>query len=149
VELRSIELACARSARDGEARKDFPLTLRSWPEASEAVPPTIPGKLGRIQTHWLRVADIFHLMCDLAEGRYQARVADQASANAKNRGTKASSLWKLWSTYKNVAHLVAAATLICAEARIESRIRPFGPLGRMNQVIKTLGWFKYAGDTIV
>ena len=83
------------------------------------------------------MADVFHLHCDLIAGRHQARrggpsigkAITLAQANAKSRGTKASNLWKIWSTYKDVAHLVAAATLICAEARTRSRDQPFGPLG--------------------
>jgi hypothetical protein len=51
------------------------------------------------------------------------------AANTKSRGTKAATLWKIWSTYKDVAHLVAAATIICAEARTRSRGRLFGPSG--------------------
>jgi hypothetical protein len=129
---------------DGEARDDFLLTLRSWPEASKAAPPTVPRKLGRIQNDWLRVADILHLLCDLAEGRHQARRGGPSvgkaitliEANAKSWGTNASTLWKDWSTYKDVAHLAAAATLICAEAREKSRIQWFGRFGlSVNQII--------------
>ena len=129
---------------DAEAREDFVLTLRSWPETSEDAPPTIPGKLGWIRKDWLRVADILHLLCDLAEGRHQARRGGPSvgkaitlvEVNAKSWGTKASSLWRMWSTYKNVAHVVTAATLICAEARNMSRNQPFGPLGlSVNQII--------------
>jgi hypothetical protein len=59
-----------------------------------------------------------------------------AEANAKSRGTRAATLWRDWSTYKDVAHLVTAATLICAEARIEYRDKPFGPVGlRFDQLI--------------
>ena len=83
---------------DGEARDEFLLTLRSWPEASKAAPPTVPRKLGRIQNDWLRVADILHLLCDLAEGRHQARRGGPSvgkaitliEATAKSWGTKAS-----------------------------------------------------------
>jgi hypothetical protein len=129
---------------DEKEREDFVLTLRSWPEASEDVPPTIPGKLGWIQKDWLRVADVFHRLCDLAEGRHQARRGGPSigkairlvEAIAKSWGNKASSLWRIWSTYKDVAHVVTAATLICAEARIVSRNQPFGPLGlSVNQII--------------
>jgi hypothetical protein len=129
---------------DGEARDEFLLTLRSWPEASKAAPPTVPRKLGRIQNDWLRVADILHLLCDLAEGRHQARRRGPSvgkaitllQASAKSWGTKTSTLWKNWSTYKDVAHLIAAATLICAEARAKSRIQWFGRFGlSVNQLI--------------
>jgi len=129
---------------DGEARKDFERTLRSWRGASETAPPTVPGKLGRIQHDWLRIADVLHVMCDLAEGRHQARrggpsvgkAVTLVEAIAKSWGTSAASLWKNWSNYKDVAHLVAAATLICAEARIKSRNRPFDPFGlSVNQIV--------------
>jgi hypothetical protein len=129
---------------DAEAREGFVLTLRSWPEASEDDPPVIPAKLGRIQQDWLRVADVLHLLCDLAEGRHQARRGGPSvgkaitlvEAIAKSRGTSAASLWKHWSTYKDVAHVVTAATLICVETRFVSRNQPFGPLGlRVNQII--------------
>jgi hypothetical protein len=129
---------------DEEAREDFVLTLRSWPEASEDVPPTIPGKLRRIQKDWLRVADVLHILCDLAEGRHQARRGGPSvgkaitlvEAMANSWGNKASSLWRIWSTSKDVAHVVTAATQICAEAGIVSRKQPFGPLGlSVNQII--------------
>jgi hypothetical protein len=38
-------------------------------------------------------------------------------------------LWKRWSTYKDVAHLVTAATLICAEVCSRFRGRLLGPTG--------------------
>jgi hypothetical protein len=120
---------------DNETRNDLLCVLRSWPETSEAVPPTVPKGLGRIQNDWLRVADILHLHYDLAEGQHQARRGGPsigkaialAAANAKSGGTGVATLWKDWSTYKDVAHLVAAATLVCAEARIRCRTL-LGPL---------------------
>jgi hypothetical protein len=120
-----------------EARAALLRTLWSWQEASEDNPPTLPKKLSRIQHNWLRVADIFHLYSDLVAGGHQARrggaslgkAITLAAANARSRGTKAATLWKIWSTYKDVAHLVAAATLVCAEARTRFRGRPFGPSG--------------------
>ena len=129
---------------DAETRGDFVLTLRSWPEASEAVPPTVPDNLDRIQYDWLRVADILHLLCDLSEGQHQAqrgrpsvgKAITLIQARAKSWGTKTSTLWKNWSTYKDVAHLIAAATLICAEARAKSRIQWFGRFGlSVNQLL--------------
>jgi hypothetical protein len=129
---------------DTEAREAVVLTLRSWPEASEDDPPTIPAKLVRIQQDWLRVADVLQRLCDLAEGRHQARRGGPSvgkaitlvAASAKSRGTSDASLWKKWSTYKDVAHAVTAASLICAEARKISRNGPFGPLGlSVNQII--------------
>ena len=129
---------------DLHARATLLRTLVSWQEASEDSPPTIPKKLGRIQHNWLRVADIFNLYSDLIAGRHQARRGGASvgkaitlvAANAESRGTKASTLWRIWSTYKDVAHLVAAATIICAEARRRSCDRPFGPVGlSLNQLV--------------
>ena len=129
---------------DSVARDALLRTLRSWPEASEAAPPAVPKRLGRTQHEWLHVADIFHLHRDLVEGKHQARRGGPSigkaitltEANAKSRGTRAATLWRDWSTYKDVAHLVTAATLICAEARIEYRDKPFGPVGlRFDQLI--------------
>jgi hypothetical protein len=128
---------------DLHARATMLRTLLSWQEASEGRPPTIPKKLGRIQHNWLRVADIFNHYSDLIVGRHQARRGGASvgkaitlvAAKAESRGTKASTLWKIWSTYKDVAHLVAAATIICAEARNRSCGRPFGPVGlSLNQL---------------
>ena len=112
-------------------------TLWSWADASENVPPLVPDELRRIQTNWLRVADIFHVHCDLIGGRHQERRGGPSigkaialvEATTKSWGTGAANLWKLWGTYKDVAHLITAATLICAEAREWSRGRSLGPFG--------------------
>jgi hypothetical protein len=85
----------------------------------------------------LRVADVLHLHSDLISGKHQARrggpsigkAITLAEANAKSRGTGAANLWKIWSTYKDVAHLVTAATLIFAHARCMNGPKPFGPSG--------------------
>jgi hypothetical protein len=120
---------------DQAARGALLRTLRSWPEASDAAPPAIPDRLGRIQNDWLRVADIFHTHRDLIKGGHQARRGGPSigkaitlvAANTKSCGTGAATLWKNWSTYKDVAHLVTAATLICAEARTRFRNKSRGP----------------------
>ena len=122
---------------DLDARAALMRTLLSWQEASEDKPPTIPKKLGRIQHNWLRVADIFNLYSDQIAGQHQARRGGASigkaitltAANTKSRGTKASTLWEIWSIYKDVAHLVTAATIICAQARTISCGQPFGPFG--------------------
>jgi hypothetical protein len=129
---------------DEVARGALSAKLWSWSKASESSPPSNPPRVARIQRDWLRVADLFHLYCDLVAGGHQARrggpsigkAVTLTQANAKNRGTKASSLWKTWSTYKDVAHLVAAATLITAEVSTRYRQRPFGRHGlRIDQFI--------------
>jgi hypothetical protein len=122
---------------DPPARDSLTRTLRSWPQASEGVPPIVPDKLSRIQNDWLRVADVIHTQYDLVEGQHQARRGGPSigkaitlvDANAKSCGTGAATLWKTWSTYKDVAHLVAAATLTAAEARTRFRNKPFEPFG--------------------
>ena len=120
---------------DEAARDDLLRTLWSWEDASE--PPATLDKLRRIQANWLRVADVFHHYCDLIEGRHQERrggpsigkAITLASANAKNWGTGKSKLWELWTAYKDVAHLVTAASLVRKEVRYRYSASPPGPLG--------------------
>jgi hypothetical protein len=122
---------------NAEERYALTRTLRSWATQAESGCVVVPRKLRRIQHEWLRVADIVHLHFDLISGQHQARrggpsigkAVTLAAANAKNRGTGESSLWDFWSTYKDVASLVTAATLICAEARTRYREKPFGTFG--------------------
>jgi hypothetical protein len=122
---------------DEEERHALVQTLRSWATEAESCRIVVPRRLRRIQHEWLRVADIVHLHFDLTAGQHQARrggpsigkAITLAEANTKSRGTGASSLWKRWSTYKDVAPLVTAATLICDEARRKYRQQHFGPFG--------------------
>jgi hypothetical protein len=122
---------------DAEARASLLRMLRDWENGSKDDPPPILRKLGRIQHNWLRVADVLHLHSDLISGEPQAprggpsvgKAITLAEANAKSRGTGAANLWKIWSTYKDVAHLVTAATLVFAHARNMAGPQPFGPFG--------------------
>ena len=115
------------------ARDQSQRILKGWLEGSESVPP----RLGRIQHEWLRVADVYHRHYDLIDGQHQKRrggpsigkAVTLVEARAKSRGTGAATLWHVWKKYKDVAHLVTAATLICAEARIRFCNEPFGPSG--------------------
>ena len=117
---------------DNAAREKLMEVIRRWHDYSGSGRPPVPAKLGRIQADWLKVADIFHHYCDLIEGRHQERRGGPSigkaitlvAANAKSRGTKEANLWKLWGVYKDVAHLVTSATLICAEVRNRQRNRP-------------------------
>jgi hypothetical protein len=118
---------------DPAARDEAIGTLKEWSEGSE----NVPRRLGRIQYEWLRVADVFHCYCDLIDGQRQQRRGGPSigkaitlvEANAKSRGTGVASLWQFWEEYKDVAHLVTAATLICGEARTRACNEPFGPFG--------------------
>jgi hypothetical protein len=105
--------------------------LRSWREGSKTVPP----RLHRIQHEWLRVADVFHTYCDLIDRQRQQRRGGPSigkaitlvAAKAKSRGTGAANLWHCWKKYKDVAHLVTAATLVCLDVRKRFGDEPLGP----------------------
>jgi hypothetical protein len=117
---------------DPGRRQESERIVRSWSESK-----AIPRRLGRIQFDWRRVADSFHHQCDLVDGGHQERRGGPSigkaitlvEANAKSRGTGAASLWKVWAKYKDVAHLVTAASLICGEVRTRACNEPFGPFG--------------------
>jgi hypothetical protein len=110
--------------------------LRSW-QSGSGDQPSLRRKLGRIQHDWLRTADAFHLLSDLIGGKHQLRrggpsvgkAITLAESVAKSRGTGGATLWKMWSTYKDAAHLVTAATLVFAHARNMAGPKPFGPFG--------------------
>ena len=122
---------------DAGERRALMQTFRSWAIEPELARKRIPRTLRRLQHEWLRIGDIVHLDWDLVAGQHQARrggpsigkAIGLAEANTKSRGTSASSFWERWSTYKDVAPLVAAATVICAEARTRYQQQPFGPYG--------------------
>jgi hypothetical protein len=115
---------------DPAARGGAMEMLRQWGNGSKAVPPG----LGRIQHNWLRVADILSLHYDLVRGSHQKRRGGAsigkaialAAAKIESRGAGIANLWTCWTAHKDVAHLVTAATLICAEARNRRRSEPFG-----------------------
>jgi hypothetical protein len=121
---------------DAEARASLLRMLRSWQSGAGDQPPIL-RKLGRIQHNWLRTADAFHLLSDLIGGKHQERrggpsigkAVTLVEANAKSRGTGTANLWKIWSTYKDVAHLVTAATLVFAQVRNMAGPKPFGSFG--------------------
>jgi hypothetical protein len=122
---------------DEVARADLEGTLWGWLDAPQGVRPAIPARLGRLQVNWARVTDVFHTYCDLVDGRHQERRGGPSIGKAielvekkvTSRGTSQSKLWELWKAYKDVAHLVSAATLISLEARRRYYARPLGPFG--------------------
>jgi len=99
-----------------------------WSAISE-----LSRKFKIIQQHWARVADIVHMHSDLAQGRHQERRGGASvgkaialiDVNAKSKGTGSAKLWEIWKTYKDVAHLVTAAVLVCADAQTRHRMAPF------------------------
>jgi hypothetical protein len=123
---------------DEAARIALIKMLQGWDDRSglgKKAP--VPAKLRRIQADWLKVADIFHHYCDLIEGKHQERrggpsigkAVTLVSANATSRGTGEANLWKVWGDYKDVAHLVTSAALVCANVSTEFRSLPPGPAG--------------------
>jgi hypothetical protein len=92
------------------------------------------GKTMLIQQHWARAADILHLHYDMTSGGHQQRRGGPSvgkaiflvDAIAKSKGTGAAKLWEIWGTYKDVAHLVAAAVLVSADAQTRHRAAPYG-----------------------
>ena len=117
---------------DPAARGEVITMLKNWPDEVDRA--SVPRRLHRIQHEWLRVADIFNVYWDLVAGQHQARRGGASigkaitlvAANTKSKGTSEASLWHFWETYKDVAHLVTAATVICAHARNTRRDEPFG-----------------------
>jgi hypothetical protein len=122
---------------DPSGRDRLMRILRSWAKGSQEVPP----RLGRIQHEWLRVADVLHHCYDLAQGHHQERRGGASTgkavtlvdANAKSWGTSEANLWKLWSKYKDVAHLVTAAVFISADVKERHRRKPFSL--RLHQLV--------------
>src|SRR5262249_33592882 len=120
--------------------------VRGW-EKGTGIP--LPG-LRRIQTDWGRVADILSFHYDLAAGGHlvkrggasigKAIALANANANSASRGVGIANLWECWKSYKDVAHVVTAATIIRSEVTsrakarsldtdLEGFLRPFGDFG--------------------
>jgi hypothetical protein len=103
------------------ARASFDSALYSVPDPLRL---NLKGML-RIQYRWLRVADVFHLYCDLAIGGHQSRrggvtiskAVHLAAKNARSLGTSEATFWSAWKAFKDVAHLVTATVLIWDNAR--------------------------------
>ncbi len=118
---------------DPDARVASVRVLRDWFEGSKRVSP----RLRQIQADWTRVADIFNLHYDLTVGSHQSRrggpsigkAIELAAAQSKGRGTGKANLWDRWTRYKDVAHLVTAATIISADAYERAKVKPFGKYG--------------------
>ncbi len=115
---------------DPDTRKKSIDLICRWFDASEA----IPERLLPIQRDWVRVADIFNLHIDLTDKGHQERrggpsvgkAIELAQGRIKSRGARKSNLWRAWSDYKDVAHLVTAATIIASHARRLATIAPIG-----------------------
>jgi hypothetical protein len=114
-----------------------PTIRERWLEAHRRNDDSTISDLARglttIQQHWARVADIVHLHYDLVHGRHQARRGGASvgkaisliDANARSKGTGAAKLWEIWTTYKDVAHLITAACLLSWDAKTRHQVPPF------------------------
>jgi hypothetical protein len=106
---------------DPEARGASVSILRGWSEGSEL----IPRRLRQIETDWARVAEVFNVHHDLTAGGYHrprggasiGKAIAVAAGSIQARGARHANLWRAWEAYKDVAHLVTAATIISVEAR--------------------------------
>ena len=70
-----------------------------------------------------------------------AKAIALANANSSSRGLGIANLWRCWKSYKDVAHLVTAATIVCSHARSQAKgpfrdedpewfaVSPFGQFG--------------------
>jgi hypothetical protein len=118
---------------DPEGRAASVAIMRGWLEGSTAVPP----RLRQVQTDWARVADIFNIHLDLTEGGHQRRRGGPsigkaiavAAGSIRARGAHAANLWRAWKEYKDVAHLVTAATILSLDALERAKVKSFGEFG--------------------
>lgn len=118
---------------DEAARAGLVEVLWGWPEGTETAVDDLP----RIQHEWLRIAGALHSHLDLAAGRRQQRRGGTSigkaitliAKRAVSWGTGEANLWRHWTAYKDVAHLVTAAVFICRYVRVLARRKPFGPSG--------------------
>jgi hypothetical protein len=102
-------------------RENAVAVIQEWLHHGEPGP--LPLGLRTAQQHWARVADIIHLHHDIATGGHQeirggasvGKAIYLVSKLASNKGTGEARLWKIWKTYKDVAHLVAAAVIVSAD----------------------------------
>ena len=114
---------------DAIARQNGTEILKSWMDGDNQSP---DFKL--IHQHWSHVADIVNLHHALSEGRHQesrggasvGKAIFLASKRIRARGAKQPSLWRHWGEYKDVAHLIAAAILVCFDMQTRNRHKPLG-----------------------
>jgi hypothetical protein len=130
---RALPLVCYMAwPNDLSAREEGFRIIEAWQKVSLEVPP----RLSRIQHEWLRVADVLQWYCDLVHGQHQLRRGGPSigkaitlcAAKAQSWGTSEAKFWLFWKKYKDVAHLITAASLICFEVRNRCRENPPGPL---------------------
>ena len=80
----------------------------------------------QIQKRWGDVGDLLHLQYDMTTGSHMQRrggasirkVIDLKAAQSRSKGRSTASSWRVWTEFKDVAHLVAATVLLLTEAKM-------------------------------
>jgi hypothetical protein len=83
-------------------------------------------EIAKIQKRWGDVADLLHLHYDMTTGSHMRRrggasirkVIDLKAAQSRSKGRSTASSWRVWTEFKDVVHLVAAAVLLLTEAKM-------------------------------
>jgi hypothetical protein len=124
---------------DTKARASLFLTLKGWFFGS----PIVPRRMRQMQREWVRIGDIFNLHHDMQAGGHQlyrggpsqSKAVALAAGRIRDWGASEANLWEIWGRYKDVAPLVAAATIVAADARERAKVQSFGQFGmQLNQL---------------
>jgi hypothetical protein len=124
----AIPLLCYMGwPNDSAAREAAMEMLARWLDTGQDNDAT--KHLAKIDEAWGHVADVVHLHYDMSQGGHQKRRGGPSigkaiylfSKTAKTRGTSQANAWTSWETYKDAAHLIAAAMLVCWD--IDRRLR--------------------------
>jgi hypothetical protein len=85
-------------------------------------------EIGRIQLRWARVAEILNRHYDMSAGGHMkqragasvGKVIELIAKTSRIKGRGATRLWTFWAEFKDVAHVIMAALLLSAEAKVRS-----------------------------
>jgi hypothetical protein len=97
-------------------------------------------QIGKIQIRWARVAGILHLHYDMTAGGHMKRrggasigkVIELIAKNSRVKGRSAATLWAIWTEFKDVAHLVSAAVLLLADAKVRTGREGWGQSAQLS-----------------
>ena len=117
---------------DGPARDDAMQMLWAWLDGEE--PREFLRRIPPMHQKWGRVANTVLLHHGMSEGGHQERRGGPSVGKAiflgakriKARGASQANMWEGWSTYKDAAHLNAAAIAVCADIQRRNRDQPLG-----------------------
>jgi hypothetical protein len=122
-------------ADNGDAASYLPAQNASWEyfrlvgghaPLAQFTSTALHDEIGKIQLRWARIADIVHLHNDMATGNHMksrggasvGKVIELIANNSRVKGRSAATLWATWTEFKDVAHLVTAAILLLADAKV-------------------------------